>query len=97
MYKELRRSLAGSQDAKHSLNQRRLKRIVHAQRRYAKENLEPRKPSRSSTGTAAPVVANDEFNRLIHSGIFGAGANAQLEVAVHCVGWELNRVQRFDS
>lgn len=94
MYRELRRAVAGSQDAKHSLNQRRLKRIVHMQRRFGnqfglpEERVVPARPN-----DAMVLVPYPELQRLMALGIFGKGPEGELEAAVHCVGSELNRIQ----
>lgn len=94
MYKELRRLVAGTQDSKHSLNQKRLKRIVHSQRRFL------RGAPKEFASIESPRVAlteTEELRRTLATGVYGTGARAELEAAVHLVGSVLNRAHPFQS
>jgi hypothetical protein len=77
VYREWRREVAGSQDAKHSLNQRRLKRVLQGQRRYAKQFGEPQVSGpRQQAGVT--LIEPDELRCLLRLGIYEDGADGEL-------------------
>lgn len=98
MYQDQRRLLSGTPLARHSMNQKVMKRILHRERGFYRDTAQPQKRAavaRSPTGT--PLFDEAILAKLLRTGVYGSGPTAELEAITHSIGTLLNRVRPLQA
>jgi hypothetical protein len=94
MHQVQRKILQGTPLARHSMNQRVMKRVRDGEKSFYRANgrIVDEAGSEPRTGGSSPLVDSRSFERLIRSGIYGTGKGAYLEASVHLVASALTQI-----
>jgi hypothetical protein len=98
VYQKQRRELSGTPLARHSMNQKVMKRIRHRERGFYKDDGREKGTSpiaRAPTGV--PLLDQLSLTKLVRTGVFGDGPTAELDAIAHTIGGLLNRVRPLQT
>jgi len=90
--------MAGAPPSKHSMNQRQMKLSDDRVRMFYRGATRFESTSPTAAETMVRVLTDEEdLCRLVASGLFGQGYQAELQLAIHTVGSLLNRIRALEE
>lgn len=88
MYEEARATLKGTPLARHSMNQRVMKRVMDGERALRRHASPSRVEDQSRPLSCDPLLDAVSLDRLLRNGIY----RSRLEAAIHAVGSHLGQI-----
>ncbi len=97
MYKSQRVSLKGTPLARHSMNQKVMKRVQSRANAFYREDATGGKDPPPMVSHDTPLFDKQSLAKLVRTGVYGDGPTAELAAITHNIGSILNRVRPLQT